>query len=166
MKEILRQLRTDNRYSQETLAKALGISRQAYMKYESGEVEPPLHIIRRLSRMFHVSYETLIDGRNADITYAPFTPQDYGTVAVNDVYPAYSAGKNQMQMLTTLTETLTRLQNVMSAVQTQVTALTNQQETGSTAKSRSFNKAEFFEKIGTVHIDSSYVDDLRKDSLI
>lgn len=61
MKDILIKLRTENRYSQSALAKELGISRQAYMKYESGEVEPSVEIVRRLSRIYGVSYQFLID---------------------------------------------------------------------------------------------------------
>lgn len=61
MKDILISLRTENRYSQNSLAKELGISRQAYIKYETGEVEPSVEIIRKLSRIFNVSYAYLID---------------------------------------------------------------------------------------------------------
>ena len=61
MKETLKKLRTGNRYSQDLLAKILGISRLSYMKYESGEVEPPVEIIRKLAKIYKVSYETLID---------------------------------------------------------------------------------------------------------
>jgi len=61
MKEILIYLRTENRYSQNSLAKELGISRQAYIKYETGEVEPSVEIVRKLSKLFNVSYKSLID---------------------------------------------------------------------------------------------------------
>ena len=43
MKEILIKLRQENRYSQSLLSTVLGISRQAYMKYESGEVPGQTH---------------------------------------------------------------------------------------------------------------------------
>ena len=61
MKETLIFLRTKNRYSQNAIAKELGISRQAYIKYETGEVEPSVAIIRKLSKIFNVSYKALID---------------------------------------------------------------------------------------------------------
>lgn len=64
MKDVLIKLRTENRYSQNLLAKELGISRQAYIKYETGEVEPSVEIVRKLSRIFHVSYAYLIDNGN------------------------------------------------------------------------------------------------------
>ena len=60
MKDILIQLRTENRYSQNKLAKELGISRQAYIKYESGEVEPSVEIVRKLSKIYNVSCDYLI----------------------------------------------------------------------------------------------------------
>lgn len=63
MKEILIKLREDNRYTQTAMAKLLGISRQAYMKYETGEVEPPVEVIRKLKKIYNVSYEILIDNR-------------------------------------------------------------------------------------------------------
>ena len=63
MKEILIKLRQENRYSQNLLSKVLGISRQAYMKYESGEVEPSVEIVRKLSKIYKVSYDVLIDNK-------------------------------------------------------------------------------------------------------
>ena len=59
MKEILIKLRQENRYSQSLLSKVLGISRQAYMKYESGEVEPSVEIVRKLSKIYKVPYDVL-----------------------------------------------------------------------------------------------------------
>ena len=63
MKEILIKLRQENRYSQSLLAKILGISRQAYIKYELGEVEPSVEIVRKLSNIYNVSYDVLIDNK-------------------------------------------------------------------------------------------------------
>ena len=63
MKEILIKLRQENRYSQSLLSTVLGISRQAYMKYESGEVEPSVEIVRKLSKIYKVPYDVLIDNK-------------------------------------------------------------------------------------------------------
>lgn len=65
MKEILKLLRDKNRYSQAQIAELLGVSRQAYIKYESGEVEPSVEIVRKLSDLYSVSYEDLIDDKIA-----------------------------------------------------------------------------------------------------
>jgi len=61
MKDILIKLRQENRYSQSLLSNVLGISRQAYIKYESGEVEPSVEIVRKLSKIYKVPYSVLID---------------------------------------------------------------------------------------------------------
>lgn len=61
MKETLKILREKNRYSQNLIASLLGISRQMYIKYESGEVEPPVHVVKALSRLHDVPYEVIID---------------------------------------------------------------------------------------------------------
>ena len=63
MKEILRQLREEHFFSQGTVAKELGISRQSYIKYEAGEVEPSVEIIRKVSKLYQVPYETIIDNK-------------------------------------------------------------------------------------------------------
>lgn len=61
MESVIKILREKNRYTQVKLAEELGISRQALIKYENMEMEPPLSVIRALSRIFAVSYECLID---------------------------------------------------------------------------------------------------------
>lgn len=55
----LKILRIQNRYTQTEVAKASGVSRQAYIKYETGEVEPPLFVLRNLSEFYQVSIEVL-----------------------------------------------------------------------------------------------------------
>ena len=50
-------------YYQEELAKELGISRQTYIKYESGAADMPLDIVRQLSKIFEISYEAIIDNK-------------------------------------------------------------------------------------------------------
>ncbi|MDO4507001.1 MAG: helix-turn-helix transcriptional regulator [Spirochaetales bacterium] len=55
MKEILKYLRQLNAFTQEEIARRLKISRQTYIKYESGEVEPGDRIIRGLSVIYGVS---------------------------------------------------------------------------------------------------------------
>ena len=61
MKETLKALREKNNYSQATVAKFLGISRQMYIKYESGEAEPPVKVIVALSILYKVDYAQIID---------------------------------------------------------------------------------------------------------
>ena len=61
MESIIKQLREKFSYSQEELASKLGVSRQTYIKYETGAVEMPLEIIRKAAGIFDVSYSCLID---------------------------------------------------------------------------------------------------------
>ena len=60
MDSVIKILRERNRYTQVKLAQELGVSRQALIKYENMEQEPPLSVIRGLSKIFSVSYECLI----------------------------------------------------------------------------------------------------------
>ena len=61
MKETLKALREKNNYSQATVAKYLGLSRQMYIKYESGEAEPSVKVIVALSKLYKVDYAQIID---------------------------------------------------------------------------------------------------------
>lgn len=66
MESVIKILREQNRYTQVKLAEILGISRQALIKYESFELEPPLSVIRGLAKLFSVNYECLIDNKLPD----------------------------------------------------------------------------------------------------
>lgn len=63
MESVIKILREQNRYTQVKLAEELGISRQALIKYENMELEPPLSVVRTVSKLFSVSYECLIDNK-------------------------------------------------------------------------------------------------------
>jgi len=63
MYETIRYLREKNRYSQTYLAIQLKISRQMYIKYENGVVEPPVDVIKNLCLFYKVSYETILDDK-------------------------------------------------------------------------------------------------------
>lgn len=63
MKETLKALREKFNYSQNSVAQFLGVSRQMYIKYESGEVEPPVKVVAALAGLYKVPYEVLIDNK-------------------------------------------------------------------------------------------------------
>lgn len=63
MKETIKTLREKSNYSQATVAKYLNISRQMYIKYESGEAEPPVKVVVGLSRLYKVDYSQIIDNK-------------------------------------------------------------------------------------------------------
>lgn len=60
MNEILKKLRTLHNFSQSYVAEYLKISRQMYIKYESGEVEPSVKVVTDLCHLYKVSYDTIL----------------------------------------------------------------------------------------------------------
>ncbi len=63
MGTIIKILREQNSFSQEEIAKKLGISRQTYIKYENQTSEMPIEIVKKLSVMFDVDYSCIIDNK-------------------------------------------------------------------------------------------------------
>ena len=61
MKDSIKALREKHNYSQSYLATYLQVSRQMYIKYESGEVEPPVKVVVALAKLYSVSYSQIID---------------------------------------------------------------------------------------------------------
>lgn len=58
--ENLRVLRNQKELSQQKLADALIITRAALSKYEEGKSEPPLVVLSRMAKYFHISIDVLI----------------------------------------------------------------------------------------------------------
>jgi DNA-binding XRE family transcriptional regulator len=54
-------LRKKNKWSQEELADKLDVSRQSVFKWETGENTPDLEKIKKLSKLFNVDYNVLLD---------------------------------------------------------------------------------------------------------
>ena len=61
MHKTLLNLRIQNNYSQAAVASFLGISRQMYIKYESGEAVPPVKTVVNLANFYHVPYDVILD---------------------------------------------------------------------------------------------------------
>lgn len=177
MKETLKKLRTANRYSQDLLAKILGVSRLSYMKYESGEVEPSVEIVRKLSKIYKVSYKAIIDNEfcnvdldmdkdNAEMVY------DYAKSEIAVASPVPSYGDSEMMYSyadnnQAFASILFELNKTVSSMKEQLDTLTKQMNPNDKyKKSESFDKDKFFKKIGSVNMDSSYIDELRGESLV
>lgn len=64
----LQELRKKAGYSQEQLAEMLGISRQAISKWESGQGNPDLDNLTKLTEIYAVSADYLLLGRQSDTT--------------------------------------------------------------------------------------------------
>ncbi len=58
--EILRSLREDHEYKQETIAKYLGVVQQTYSNYEKGHTSVPLDYLAKLTRFYDVSADFLL----------------------------------------------------------------------------------------------------------
>lgn len=174
MKEILIKLRQENRYSQSLLAKILGISRQAYIKYELGEVEPSVEIVRKLSKIYNVPYDVLID--NAVVPYKKIeykipTEPTLEVASPTTVYsPSYNDSdtdntieyfKNQLDYLQSV---IIEMKNKLNKIQIHDSNSLTLGNYSSYSKSKSFNKDDFFNKVGKQNIDSSYLTELREKS--
>lgn len=103
MKDILRVLREKNNLSQASVAEYLGVSRQMYMKYESGENEPTVKMVVLLSQLYKVSYEQIIDNRIDEKILVSANKSDYRMHSLESVCaspsPVYAAGGNSTQDL-------------------------------------------------------------------
>lgn len=63
MFNILKVLREEKNISQDDLASQLGITRQTLSKYENGENNLPIDIIKKLADIFDVDYSCIIDNK-------------------------------------------------------------------------------------------------------
>ena len=99
MKETLKALREKFNYSQNSVAQFLGVSRQMYIKYESGEVEPPVKVVAALAGLYKVPYEVLIDnkmvnhGEENGKNSVEYKIHEQGGLCVADSGAEYSASK-------------------------------------------------------------------------
>ena len=59
---ILKLLRERNKFTQEFVANKLGVTRQSYIRYETGEVELTASAIRVLANLYQIEYKNIIDG--------------------------------------------------------------------------------------------------------
>lgn len=174
MKEILIKLRQENRYSQSLLAKILGISRQAYIKYELGEVEPSVEIVRKLSKIYNVSYDVLIDNAVLPYKKIEYKIPTEPTLEVASPTTVYSLSyndsdtdntieyfKNQLDYLQSV---IIEMKNKLNKIQIHDSNSLTLGNYSSYSKSKSFNKDDFFNKVGKQNIDSSYLTELREKS--
>lgn len=81
-------LRNIHGYSQEQIAEKIGISRQAYAKWESGATIPDIEKCSLLAGVYGVTVDSLIKDTNVEgigsMPPAPTGKSIWGTVAVSD----------------------------------------------------------------------------------
>lgn len=56
----LKKLRKNENFTQQEIADYLGIGRTMYRRYETGEIEIPIHHLKRLCLLYHVSSDSII----------------------------------------------------------------------------------------------------------
>lgn len=88
LKENLMMLRSIHGYSQEKVAGAVGISRQAYAKWESGATIPDIDKCAALADLYGVTLDSLVRTESVEgIGVMPPAPRGksiWGSVTIND----------------------------------------------------------------------------------
>ena len=88
LRDNLIMLRNMHGMSQEEISEKIGISRQAYSKWESGETVPDIEKCKRLADFYNVTVDSLIKTEIEDnigaIPPAPKGKNIWGSVALNE----------------------------------------------------------------------------------
>lgn len=70
MSTVLEKIRETKNISKEEMACILGVTRQTYYKYESGEVDLGLRHVKKIAEAFNLNYSDIIDNKlSKDIEY-------------------------------------------------------------------------------------------------
>ena len=88
LKENMVMLRNINGYSQEEVAERIGVSRQAYAKWEKGETIPDVERCLKLAELYDTTLDALVkfEGKigNTVLSPGPKGKHIFGTAKVND----------------------------------------------------------------------------------
>ena len=88
LKDNLAMLRNIHGFSQEELAEKIGISRQAYAKWERGDTIPDVEKCSRLAEIYGVSIDSLVKTEETEgigmLPPAPRGKNIWGSVTVNE----------------------------------------------------------------------------------
>lgn len=88
LRENLAVLRNINGLSQEEISEKIGISRQAYAKWESGRTVPDIEKCKKLADFYGITVDSLIKNEEAEglgtIPPAPAGKNIWGTVTLNE----------------------------------------------------------------------------------
>lgn len=87
-KENISMLRSVNGYSQEEVAEKIGVSRQAYAKWEKGETVPDVERCQKLAELYGVTIDSLVNYSDkigtTTLTPGPKGKHIFGTTKIND----------------------------------------------------------------------------------
>ena len=88
LNENISMLRNVNGYSQEEVAEKIGISRQAYAKWEKGETVPDVERCQKLAELYGVTIDSLLNDSGkigtTTLTPGPKGKHIFGTTKIND----------------------------------------------------------------------------------
>lgn len=87
LRENLIMLRSINGYSQEEIAEKIGISRQAYAKWESGKTVPDIEKCILLAEVYGVTIDSLVKTNKLEGKIVPPAPEGkniWGSVTMNE----------------------------------------------------------------------------------
>ena len=88
LKENILMLRSVNGYSQEEVAEKIGVSRQAYAKWEKGETVPDVERCQKLAELYGVTIDSLVNYSDkigtTTLTPGPKGKHIFGTTKIND----------------------------------------------------------------------------------
>ena len=80
-KDIILELRTKSRLSQEELAEKVNVTRQAVSRWETGETIPNIDTLKLLSKLFDISINTLLGAPRKLICQCCGMPLDDSTIS-------------------------------------------------------------------------------------
>ena len=88
LKENISILRSVNGYSQEEVAEKIGVSRQAYAKWEKGETVPDVQRCQKLAELYGVTIDSLVNYSDkigtTTLAPGPKGKHIFGTTKIND----------------------------------------------------------------------------------
>lgn len=88
LSENIMMLRNVNGYSQEEVAEKVGISRQAYAKWEKGETVPDVERCQKLAELYGTTIDSILNfshkAGDTVMTPAPKGKHIFGTVKMNE----------------------------------------------------------------------------------
>ena len=88
LQDNLMMLRNIHRYSQEQIAEKVGVSRQAYAKWENGASVPDIEKCKRLADVYGTTIDSLLETTTVDgkqvMAPAPAGKNIWGSVTINE----------------------------------------------------------------------------------
>lgn len=171
MNETIRKLREQHNYSQTYLALCLKVSRQMYIKYENGEVEPPVHVIKALCKLYDVSYDVIIDGRSEETALPDMVADPAPAYCAKDegsayCYPISFEGYKEEDSLSEKIQRLSKDSFKMLVSFVNFLLLEDKDKPPTIIPPKIKSKKAFFDLAGKIDIDPNAVMELREISKI